>query len=371
MFEPTSGWMWIPGNEWAPAWVDWRRGDEDVGWAPLPPEEVIATVREQPDYWVFVRTRDLLAPRISVVVRPARERVVIIKRTVVVNRTVVVRERNVRVNPGIAPGIIAAAIGRPIRAFEVKPRVVVGTRGVRDAVEVRVQAGRPAPRVRETVVVKQTETIQPVRTVPKPQPLGRDENGRLGERPPRAAQDAQPAAPNAPPANRTAPGNRTAPATAPTTPPRNPTATPETPRRGQNGEPRAPRPPAAAPPRAPTPPAGTPPRAPTPPAAAPGTPPRAPAPPPSAVRPPPPAVTPQPPAVRPPPPPPAAARPAPPPSPPAAVRPPPPPPPPPAAARPAPPPPAAVHPPPPAPPPAARPQPQPSPQGGGRREERR
>jgi hypothetical protein len=32
------GWVWVPGDEWAPAWVSWRKSDEYVGWAPLPPE---------------------------------------------------------------------------------------------------------------------------------------------------------------------------------------------------------------------------------------------------------------------------------------------------------------------------------------------
>ncbi len=32
------GWVWVPGSEWAPAWVAWRRSDSFVGWAPLPPD---------------------------------------------------------------------------------------------------------------------------------------------------------------------------------------------------------------------------------------------------------------------------------------------------------------------------------------------
>ena len=32
------GWVWVPGNEWAPAWVSWRSSKDYVGWAPLPPE---------------------------------------------------------------------------------------------------------------------------------------------------------------------------------------------------------------------------------------------------------------------------------------------------------------------------------------------
>jgi len=31
------GWVWVPGREWAPAWVSWRSGGDHVGWAPLPP----------------------------------------------------------------------------------------------------------------------------------------------------------------------------------------------------------------------------------------------------------------------------------------------------------------------------------------------
>src|SRR3982074_2129929 len=33
-----AGWVWVPGDEWAPAWVSWRHTDDDdyVGWAPLP-----------------------------------------------------------------------------------------------------------------------------------------------------------------------------------------------------------------------------------------------------------------------------------------------------------------------------------------------
>ncbi len=34
----SVGWVWVPGDEWAPAWVSWRKGNDYVGWAPLPPE---------------------------------------------------------------------------------------------------------------------------------------------------------------------------------------------------------------------------------------------------------------------------------------------------------------------------------------------
>ena len=36
-FDGSYGWVWVPGTDWAPAWVAWRYADDCVGWAPLPP----------------------------------------------------------------------------------------------------------------------------------------------------------------------------------------------------------------------------------------------------------------------------------------------------------------------------------------------
>src|ERR1043166_2205540 len=38
-YDPVIGWFWVPGTQWAGAWVTWRRSDAYVGWAPLPPEQ--------------------------------------------------------------------------------------------------------------------------------------------------------------------------------------------------------------------------------------------------------------------------------------------------------------------------------------------
>jgi hypothetical protein len=34
----NHGWVWVPGEDWAPAWVAWRQSDDFIGWCPLPPE---------------------------------------------------------------------------------------------------------------------------------------------------------------------------------------------------------------------------------------------------------------------------------------------------------------------------------------------
>ena len=36
-----TGWVWVPGYTWAPAWVSWRDSDDYYGWAPLPPDSEV------------------------------------------------------------------------------------------------------------------------------------------------------------------------------------------------------------------------------------------------------------------------------------------------------------------------------------------
>ena len=201
------GWFWVPGDEWGPAWVDWRRGDDYVGWAPLPPDEVVYEYDNDPSYWIFLPPRYLVAPRVRIYFLPPQRTVVVFRRTVIVNRTVRLEHRDHRgrfaVNPGIAPGIVAAAARRPVQTFHVQPRVLASTQGVAGAVQVRPQdlnrpgqrhqrgqprPGGPSP-VQVTLQPAQT-VVQPVARVPQPQALRNDERGRLGPTPPRAAQGA-------------------------------------------------------------------------------------------------------------------------------------------------------------------------------------
>ena len=67
------GWCWVPGRNWAPAWVSWRRGGRDIGWAPLPPEEdgfqlsVSINIGGAPrNDWFFIPKRQFLEPDLSV-----------------------------------------------------------------------------------------------------------------------------------------------------------------------------------------------------------------------------------------------------------------------------------------------------------------
>src|SRR6266487_4369965 len=191
VFDPELRWVWVVGKEWGPGWVHWRRGAQYLGWAPLPPEEIVVEYRDEPDVWIFVRSRDFVAPRLVSVILPVRQQEVFIRETVVVNQTIVIRERGpaVAVNPGIPPAIIAAAVGRPLRAFEVRPRILAGTAQIQGAVEVRPEDLRQGQAQRAQVTVRETQNvIQPSRNVPPAQPLAAGEQGRLSDNPPRAGR---------------------------------------------------------------------------------------------------------------------------------------------------------------------------------------
>jgi hypothetical protein len=51
-YDPYYGWVWLPGNEWAPAWVSWRVSGDVVGWAPLAPGfSAYVTAYPFVDFW--------------------------------------------------------------------------------------------------------------------------------------------------------------------------------------------------------------------------------------------------------------------------------------------------------------------------------
>ena len=58
--DPFNGWVWVPDDVWAPAWVEWRIGGGYVGWAPSPPRHH-HHVRSN---WYFVQNQHFVEPQI-------------------------------------------------------------------------------------------------------------------------------------------------------------------------------------------------------------------------------------------------------------------------------------------------------------------
>ncbi len=71
-YDPDYGWFWVPGDTWAPAWVQWRYSDDYVGWAPIGPGRPGYAYGVPVNYdppiaesWVFVQPRYLTSRAIS------------------------------------------------------------------------------------------------------------------------------------------------------------------------------------------------------------------------------------------------------------------------------------------------------------------
>ena len=309
-YQSGWGWFWVPGDEWAPAWVDWRYGGDYIGWAPLPPDDLIDEYEDQPTYWVFVQPRYFITSQPRSHFLSSRQRSSAWSRTHVVNRTFAAQGASVAVNPGVPAGFVASATRRSLPSYNVRPHVLTGTRGVTGAVAVPPTThgrGNAASVQRTSVAVSPSTSAAPPAALPKGQ------RGQLGSHPPRAAQTgAAPAAPATtapPPAAAPAQHPQVRPGARPATPP--PTAAPAAPSAHPAAAPVAhPSPPPVAHP-APPPhpgapasrPATPPPVAhPSPPPVAHPTPPRPAAPPPAAHPAPPPVAHPAPPAAARPPP---------------------------------------------------------------------
>lgn len=99
-YDPDYGWVWVAGDVWAPAWVVWREGGDDVGWAPAPPDVVDVTFEDA--WWSFVPVAAIGAVDLVRVIRPVEENVTIVRNTTIINNnnTVVVNNNAPRVRMG-------------------------------------------------------------------------------------------------------------------------------------------------------------------------------------------------------------------------------------------------------------------------------
>ena len=179
--DPSNGWCWVPGRVWAPAWVAWRFGDEDCGWAPLPPRFctgrrpiVAVDVEAIPaTQFCFVASSRILEPRLDRQVLPRSQNVTIINKTVnvtninitnnvVVNKSVDVRRVESITHKKVETvAVKKAADPREAQALRSKGQPVIYTPKAR-ATARPTDRNAPAPRAG-------TPAVQPAPVGPQPQ----------------------------------------------------------------------------------------------------------------------------------------------------------------------------------------------------------
>ena len=118
--DPSHGWIWLPGIEWAPAWVDWRVGGGHFGWAPRGPKGV----RVSPASFVFVEAKHFHEP-----VTPSK---LIVKNSKLIDQTREVRSvkfetrsvgnarQRVAINEGPGVDAIRRATGKNVESISIR-----------------------------------------------------------------------------------------------------------------------------------------------------------------------------------------------------------------------------------------------------------
>jgi len=131
------GWCWIPGNQWAPAWVSWRTGRDYVGWAPLPVQAGFRGNRigvnidiefdSGPSCYNFVPNRYFGSSSIYRYVVPRNQNVAIIGNTT--NVTNIITDNNVVINQGPNYTSLNASQVNPIRTARLQREAILRNQG--------------------------------------------------------------------------------------------------------------------------------------------------------------------------------------------------------------------------------------------------
>jgi hypothetical protein len=128
------GWVWVPGNEWAPAWVSWRKSNDYVGWAPLPPEARFdhrtgihnwsdSYYDVGPDQYSFVAAKEFGAQRVESTILPSERNVTFVNQTT--NVTNITYNNTTVVNEGPNFDELRAQSREPVQRFRLERNVNV------------------------------------------------------------------------------------------------------------------------------------------------------------------------------------------------------------------------------------------------------
>ncbi len=136
-YDDALGWVWISGDEWAPAWVVWRQSNDYVGWVPAPPPEERVVFRDA--WWSFVPVVAIGAAEVLPTLRPVEDNVTIVRNTTIIDQRVVVNNiyntynnPTVRVENRAIPinaGPMLARLPQPVAAKVRAANIVPPARG--------------------------------------------------------------------------------------------------------------------------------------------------------------------------------------------------------------------------------------------------
>lgn len=131
------GWVWVPDDVWAPAWVEWKVGDGFVGWVPTAPSVYANWTASYDPRWAWMQLQDLAAPDL------ARQRINDPRLERRLERDIISVPPDARERPrGPSPRVLGP-IARRIEQAELGPPRQLGEGAARAEERVRPPSARP------------------------------------------------------------------------------------------------------------------------------------------------------------------------------------------------------------------------------------
>ncbi len=167
-FDEYYGWLWIPGQDWGPAWVCWREGDGFYGWAPMDPEYKFSKssgdYRCPNDWWVFIPPQYIYTDNYYRYYSGPRGNSHIIKNTNFINNTY--EFNHITYVGGPHTRQVENASHRPVQVYKLRSSPTLTTKVHNDEVKMY----RPAQILQTSTINGQRVT--PPNVVTAPQPIG-------------------------------------------------------------------------------------------------------------------------------------------------------------------------------------------------------
>ncbi len=125
-YDPYYGWVWVPGYEWAPAWVTWRFGDQACGWAPLSPGLSVGVSNGCPNsWWIFIGPDRLYGSGYAAYRKGPENNVVYIRQTTIINNIHPDNSTHVRYNYGPSSAVVEHVTHTPVVTYRVSTQTTV------------------------------------------------------------------------------------------------------------------------------------------------------------------------------------------------------------------------------------------------------
>jgi hypothetical protein len=206
-YDDQIGWLWIPGNDWGPAWVTWRRSQGYYGWAPMGPGVSVEVsfgrgYRVPPEHWTFINERDIDRSDIDRRYVDRSTNVTIINNTTVINTTHIDESRHTTYVAGPDRAEVERVTSKAVRPIPVRENGSPGQSLSNDQLRIYRPQVRPADREDRRVAPSRLKDLRDVRHNGDRNPGGRRREDHNPADNSRSGEGAQQSPTPAPPASR-------------------------------------------------------------------------------------------------------------------------------------------------------------------------